>query len=58
MTNESLNKTETIEQILNGDFVSLFDISREQAERIADRAKDGDDFVRIWKNEDWWVADD
>ena len=55
---ENFYQLETIEQILNSDLASLFDISREQAERIADRAKDGDDFVRIWKNEDWWVADD
>lgn len=48
-------QTETLDQILNSDLAGQFDISREQAERIASRAKDGDDFVRIWENEDWWV---
>jgi hypothetical protein len=47
--------TETLDQILNGDVAGRFDITREQAERIADRATDGADFVRIWENEDWWV---
>lgn len=51
-------QTETLDQILNCDIAGRFDISREQAERIAERAKDGADFVRIWENEDWWVADD
>jgi len=48
-------QTETLDQILNSDIASRFDITKEQAERIADRATDGDDFVRIWENEDWWV---
>jgi diacylglycerol kinase len=47
--------TETIDQILNSDIAARFDITREQAERIADRAKDGADFVRIWENQDWWL---
>jgi hypothetical protein len=47
--------TKTLDQILNGDIAGRFDITREQAERIAARAKDGDDFVRIWEHQDWWV---
>jgi hypothetical protein len=47
--------TETLDQILNGDIAGRFDITREQAERIAARAKDGDDFVWIWEHQDWWV---
>lgn len=50
----SEEKTETIEQILQSDIAGRFDITRAQAERIADRATDGADFVRIWENEDWW----
>jgi hypothetical protein len=37
------------------DFAARFDITREQAERIASRAQKEDDFISIWENEDWWV---
>lgn len=37
------------------DIAARFDITKEQAERIADRATDGADFVWIWENQDWWV---
>lgn len=51
-------ETETLDQILNSDIAGRFDITKEQAERIAERATDGADFVWIWENQDWWVADD
>ena len=42
-----------------GDIAGRFDISREQAERIAERAIAEADpqsaFVRIWENDAWWV---
>jgi hypothetical protein len=46
---------ETLDQILRSNIAGRFDITKEQAERIAARATDGADFVRIWENEDWWV---
>lgn len=38
-----------------GDYSGEFDISFEQAERIAARAGSAEEFVSIWQNEDWWV---
>lgn len=37
------------------DWAGYFDITNEQAERIADRAESAADFKRIWENEDWWL---
>lgn len=41
-----------------GDIAGRFDLSAEQAERIAEAAVKAADpeseFVRIWKNEGWW----
>lgn len=42
-----------------GDIAGRFDITDEQAERIAAKAVTEADqeaaFVRIWENEGWWV---
>ncbi len=42
-----------------GDIAGRFDISNEQAERIAAEAVKAAnpeaEFVRIWENEGWWV---
>ena len=38
-----------------GDIAGRFDISGEQADRIAERANSVDEFIAIWENEDWWV---
>lgn len=48
--------TETVEQILASDIAGRFDITREEAEAIAERAESGEDFIRIWENENWWVG--
>lgn len=37
------------------DFAARFDITREQAERIAAKANNEAEFISIWENEDWWV---
>lgn len=37
-----------------GDYAGRFDLSNEQAERIAEKSESADDFIRIWENEDWW----
>lgn len=41
--------------LLPKEYAARFDISKEQAERIANVAKDEAEFIRIWENEDWWV---
>lgn len=51
------NAIETIEEILASDIAGRFDISHDEAERIAEAAKDGADFINIWENEDWWADD-
>jgi hypothetical protein len=53
--NVTLWKLDTIDQILNSDLGSLFNIDREEAERIAARAQNSEDFFRIWEHEDWWL---
>lgn len=51
----------TIKELIDamGDIAGRFDISRDQAERIAERAITEADpeaaFVRIWENDTWWV---
>ena len=51
----------TINELIDamGDIAGRFDISREQAERIAERAIAESDpqsaFVRIWENDAWLV---
>ena len=53
--------TYTVAELIRalGDIAGRFDISREQAERIAEAAIRHDDaeaaFVKIWENEGWWV---
>lgn len=32
-----------------------FNCSDEEIERIAKRAANGDEFQKIWENEDWWT---
>lgn len=46
---------ETVEQIMSSNIAGRFDISDEEAQRIAERAKTGAEFVSIWENEDWWT---
>jgi hypothetical protein len=46
--------TETVEQILASDIAGRFDISEDEAARIAERAVTGEEFIAIWENEDWW----
>lgn len=36
-------------------YAGFFDISDEEAERIAARASSADEFIAIWENEDWWA---
>lgn len=40
--------------IKNFDWVGAFDISDNEAERIANKAKTASQFEKIWQNEDWW----
>lgn len=40
---------------LINDCAALFDITRDQANRIAGRANNEAEFIAIWENEDWWV---
>lgn len=49
MTIRTLDGTEITE------IAARFDISEDQAERIAAKAKDEAKFVKIWENEDWWL---
>lgn len=37
------------------DYAGVYDISRDQAERIAAKSNSVEDFESIWENEDWWV---
>ena len=37
------------------EIAARFDISEDQAQRIAAKAKDEAEFVKIWENEDWWL---
>jgi len=37
------------------DWAGFFDITPEQAERIAEKAGSAEKFERIWQNENWWV---
>ena len=38
-----------------GDYAGMFDISTEQAERIAAKADSAADFIRIWESDGWWA---
>lgn len=31
-----------------------FELSRDEIERIAEKAQTADEFRRIWENENWW----
>ena len=46
---------ETIDEIMKSNIAARFDISDEEAERIAAKAVDGADWLRIWENDDWWT---
>jgi hypothetical protein len=37
------------------DWAGHFDISTEQAKRIADRSNNAAEFKRIWETEGWWL---
>lgn len=37
------------------DIAGRFDITDEQAERIAAAVETEQEFINIWENEDWWV---
>ena len=37
------------------DHAARFDISDEEAERIARASRDEAGFIWIWENEDWWT---
>ena len=37
------------------EIAARFEISEDQAERIAEEAEDEAEFVKIWENEDWWL---
>ena len=37
------------------DIAARFDITEDQATRIAEKAADEAEFIRIWENEAWWV---
>jgi hypothetical protein len=32
-----------------------FDLSREEIERIAGKAKTAEEFQNVWENKDWWT---
>ena len=49
MTILTLNGTEITE------IAARFDITDDEAERIAEKAVTEADFVKIWENEDWWI---
>jgi len=38
-----------------GDYAGFYDISTTEAERIASRADDADDFENIWAGQSWWL---
>lgn len=38
-----------------GDISGRFDISEEEAERIAETVDTEGEFVTVWENEDWWA---
>lgn len=42
---------------LPNDYAARFDISEDQAKRIAQVANDEEEFVSIWENENWWVEE-
>lgn len=37
------------------DYAGFFDISNDEAERIAAKSNSADEFEAIWENEDWWT---
>lgn len=42
------------ENRFGNDFAGFYDISRDEAERIAEKAASADEFEAIWENEGWW----
>lgn len=38
-----------------GDIAGRFDISDDEAERIAETVKTEAEFVEVWENTDWWT---
>ena len=49
---------ETVDQIMSSNIAGRFDISDKEAQRIAERAKTGAEFVGIWENESWWTDEE
>lgn len=53
--------TAALNEEMNGafgtDFAGHFDISDDEAERIAERAVSVAEFKEIWENEAWWTDD-
>ena len=49
-----MEKNETIEQILKSDIAARFDITPQEAARIAGASRNGADFMRIWESETFW----
>ena len=43
-----------MDRLIN-DCAALFDITRDQALRIAARATTEAEFISIWENDAWWV---
>ena len=38
-----------------GNYDSYFNLTDEQAERIATKSNDAIDFIVIWTDQDWWL---
>lgn len=38
-----------------GNYAATYDISDDEAERIAGRASSAAEFTRIWETADWWT---
>lgn len=37
------------------DYTARFDISDDEAERIAEAVETEAEFIKVWENEDWWT---
>lgn len=37
------------------EYAARFEISRDEAERIAKVTYDEDEFITVWENTDWWT---
>jgi len=50
-----LIENETLEELLRSNIHARFDISNEEAARIAERVTSAEEWLETWETECWWT---